>query len=60
METSCWYEMTSGVWRIAWYRLIRGRLYRDACGSRVQILSFCLDDPDQGPVVELPIFMVLP
>lgn len=41
-------------WHI--YRLISGRLYLDGPGLRTRIVSFCLDHPEQGPVIELPIF----
>lgn len=41
------------------YKVIKGRLYEDTrAGSRLHILSFCLDDPQQGPVVTLPIISV--
>lgn len=41
------------------YKLIGGHLYEDTrAGSRLHILSFCLDDPQQGPVVILPIIGV--
>lgn len=49
-------ECRRGRWRA--YRLVRGRLYFDHSGGRTRVLSFCLDDPAQGPVVELPIFAV--
>jgi hypothetical protein len=34
-------------------------IHEDNRGSRTSILSFCLDDPEQGRVVVLPIFGVL-
>lgn len=38
------------------YRLIRGALYYDTrAGSRLRVTSFCVDDPEQGPIVTLPI-----
>lgn len=40
------------------YRLIKGRLCFDRAAGRTRILSFCLDDPEQGPVVVIPIFPV--
>ena len=30
----------------------------DRIGTRVHVLSFCLDDPKQGSVIEFPIFVV--
>lgn len=33
-------------------------IYEDKRGSRLSILSFCLNDPLQGPVVILPIFRI--
>ena len=32
-----------------------GKLFAYCRGSEMRILSFCLDDPEQGPVVELPL-----
>jgi len=41
------------------YKLIRGKLFQDTrAGARLHILSFCLDDPHQGPVITLPIVSV--
>lgn len=41
------------------YKVIRGKLFQDTrSGARLHILSFCLDDPLQGPVVTLPIVSV--
>jgi len=40
------------------YRLLSGHLYYDRAGNRSRILSFCLDDPEQGPVVIVPIFPI--
>ena len=41
------------------YKLIRGKLFHDTrSGARLHILSFCLDHPQQGPVVTLPIIAV--
>ncbi len=37
------------------YYAIRGQLYYDTPGHRKHILDFCLDDPEQGAVVELPL-----
>lgn len=30
----------------------------DGPGLRTRIVSFCFDHPEQGPVIELPIFCV--
>lgn len=40
------------------YHLRGGKLFESRRGSWKRILSFCLDDPDQGPVVTLPIVPV--
>jgi len=43
------------------YLLIGGRLYKDWYPERWQrthITSFCIDDPMQSTVVELPIFII--
>jgi hypothetical protein len=37
------------------YSLVRSKLFESRRGSWTRILSFCIDDPDQGPVVVLPI-----
>lgn len=37
------------------YHVLRGRLFYSYRGSWQRILSFCLDDPEQGSVVVLPI-----
>ncbi len=37
------------------YSLIGTKLFRSRRGSWTHILDFCLDDPEQGPVVVLPI-----
>lgn len=42
------------IWRLS----RRGLVLEDYKGARVVILDFCLDHPDQGPVVTLPIFPV--
>ena len=35
-----------------------GALYCDTPGKHVRILTLCLNDPEQGPVVLLPIVRV--
>ena len=40
------------------YTLVNGRLYYDVCFNHVRIASFCIDDPEQGCVVQLPMFVV--
>lgn len=37
------------------YHVLRGKLFYSYRGSWQRVLSFCLDDPEQGPVVALPI-----
>ncbi len=41
------------------YLLISGRIYHERGGYRYRVGSFCLDDAEQGPVIELPIFEVM-
>lgn len=40
------------------YYMRKGMLFCMDRGSERRILSFCIDDPDQGPVVWLPIIPV--
>jgi hypothetical protein len=40
------------------YKVVNGRLYYDISASHVRILSFCIDDLEQGCVVQLPMFVV--
>ncbi len=40
------------------YVLRNGMLFESGAGRWLRILSLCLDDPEQGPVVTLPIFSV--
>lgn len=54
---TCRYVRYDG--RIATYKMLGGCLYLDSPGGqRSRVLSFCLDDPDQGPVVAVPIFNI--
>ncbi len=40
-----------------YYYLRGGKLFENRRGVESRILSFCLDDPRQGPVVMLPILV---
>lgn len=41
-----------------WLLSPRGGVYCAHRGGWARIVDFCLDDPEQGPVVALPIFRV--